>query len=177
MTFCSAPTRSWKGAGVVGSPISGAIDAVREIRSARRKVGGLFLGGCLFLSRPPGEVVALVDASSGDGGALVSAAIHEQVSTGKEDVAWAGYFFLGCGGLQGGLLLFSEHVGHRKGTVARSFQDFFTPLTKWLSLGCHMNRDSGSLLKGAGFASIQTTELDMDIAALFSCQIYGAATA
>ncbi|XP_077557103.1 thiol S-methyltransferase TMT1B-like [Haemaphysalis longicornis] len=78
---------------------------------------------------------------------------------------------------KGGLLLFSEHVGHRKGTVARSFQDFFTPLTKWLSLGCHMNRDSGSLLKGAGFASIQTTELDMDIAALFSCQIYGAATA
>lgn len=78
---------------------------------------------------------------------------------------------------KGGRLLFSEHVGHRKGTVARAFQDFLTPLTKRLSINCHMNRDSGNLLSGAGFASIQITELNLDIPALFSCQIYGAATA
>lgn len=78
---------------------------------------------------------------------------------------------------KGGRLLFSEHVGHRRGTLARAAQDILTPLTKRLSLGCHMNRDSGNLLSGAGFASIQITELDLDIPALFSCQIYGAATA
>lgn len=78
---------------------------------------------------------------------------------------------------KGGRLLFSEHVGHRKGTLARSVQDFLTPLTKRLSLGCHMNRDSGDLLSGAGFSSVQITKLNMDIPALFSCQIYGAAIA
>ncbi|XP_050026973.1 thiol S-methyltransferase TMT1B-like isoform X1 [Dermacentor andersoni] len=78
---------------------------------------------------------------------------------------------------KGGLLLFSEHVGHPKGSLARSFEDFFTPLAKNVACGCHLNRDSGDLIRSSGFASLEMHELNLDIPFVVSRQIYGVATA
>ncbi|KAL1470037.1 hypothetical protein MTO96_040710 [Rhipicephalus appendiculatus] len=52
---------------------------------------------------------------------------------------------------KGGILLFSEHIGHPKGSLARYFEDFVTPFTKNLTCGCHLNRDTANLIKYAGF--------------------------
>ncbi|XP_075551138.1 thiol S-methyltransferase TMT1B-like [Dermacentor variabilis] len=78
---------------------------------------------------------------------------------------------------KGGLLLFSEHVGHPKGSLARSVEDLFTPLAKNVACGCHLNRDSGDLIRSSGFASVEMHELNLDIPFVVSRQIYGVATA
>ncbi|KAH6928140.1 hypothetical protein HPB50_012169 [Hyalomma asiaticum] len=49
---------------------------------------------------------------------------------------------------KGGRLLFAEHVAHEEGTFSRFIQNAVTPLTKKFACGCHMNRESGAVLKG-----------------------------
>lgn len=78
---------------------------------------------------------------------------------------------------KGGILLFSEHVGHPKESLARFFEDFFTPFTRNLTCGCHLNRDTANLIKNSGFPNLEIQEIDLDIPFLFSRQIYGVATA
>lgn len=78
---------------------------------------------------------------------------------------------------KGGLLLFSEHVGHPQGSLARFIEDIFTPLAKNVACGCHLNRDSADLIRNSGFASVEMQEVDLDIPFVVSRQIYGVATA
>ncbi|KAH6927412.1 hypothetical protein HPB50_003274 [Hyalomma asiaticum] len=76
----------------------------------------------------------------------------------------------------GGRLLFAEHVGHPKGTGARFLQDVLAPLVKYFTGGCYMNRDSGSLLREAGFADITLDQVDLNIPCEYSYHVYGFAT-
>ena len=54
---------------------------------------------------------------------------------------------------QGGLLLFLEHVAAEKGTVLRWFQGLLNPLWKIIGDGCHLVRETGDIVKQAGFSS------------------------
>ncbi|XP_050027006.1 thiol S-methyltransferase TMT1B-like [Dermacentor andersoni] len=74
-----------------------------------------------------------------------------------------------------GCLLFAEHVGHKKGTFARFLQDIMTPYTKNLAGGCHLNRDTETLLRKAGFSKVTVHTIDLDIPVVLSRTIYGIA--
>ncbi|XP_065302625.1 thiol S-methyltransferase TMT1A-like [Dermacentor albipictus] len=76
---------------------------------------------------------------------------------------------------KGGCLLFAEHVGHKKGTFARFLQDIMTPYTKNLAGGCHLNRDSETLLRKAGFSNVTVHTIDLNIPVVLSHTIYGTA--
>lgn len=78
---------------------------------------------------------------------------------------------------KGGLLLFSEHVGHPEGTAARWLQEFFAAFTSSLTCGCHINRDSGVAIKAAGFDKLEMEDTVLDVPLLFSRNIAGVATA
>lgn len=78
---------------------------------------------------------------------------------------------------KGGHFLFAEHVAHKKGTLSRFIQDLLTPLTKNFGCGCHLNRESGVLLRSAGFSRIYINTADINVPLMFSHNIYGVATA
>lgn len=78
---------------------------------------------------------------------------------------------------KGGRLLFAEHVGHKRGTFSRFIQDTLTPLTKKCAGGCHMNRESGGVLKNAGFATVEINTVYLNVPVLLSNNIYGVAIA
>ncbi|KAL3257978.1 hypothetical protein MRX96_016746 [Rhipicephalus microplus] len=78
---------------------------------------------------------------------------------------------------KGGHFLFAEHVAHKKGTLSRFIQDLLTPLTKNFGCGCHLNRESGVLLRSAGFSRIDINTADINVPLMFSHNIYGVATA
>lgn len=78
---------------------------------------------------------------------------------------------------KGGCLLFAEHIGHKKGTFSRFLQDVMTPYTKNLAGGCHLNRDSETLLTRAGFSNMIIHNIDLDIPVVLSRTIYGTAIA
>ncbi|KAH8022961.1 hypothetical protein HPB51_006391 [Rhipicephalus microplus] len=82
-----------------------------------------------------------------------------------------------CVYLQGGRLLFAEHVGHKKGTFARFMQDLLAPLVQYMTGGCYMNRDSGRVFQEAGFEYVQVEEVDLDLPFQYSYHVYGVATA
>ncbi|XP_049528063.1 putative methyltransferase-like protein 7A [Dermacentor silvarum] len=78
---------------------------------------------------------------------------------------------------KGGRLLFAEHVAYKRGTFSRFIQDTLTPLTKKCAGGCHMNRESGSVLENAGFATIDINTVYLTVPVLLSNNIYGVAIA
>ncbi|XP_065302588.1 thiol S-methyltransferase TMT1B-like [Dermacentor albipictus] len=77
---------------------------------------------------------------------------------------------------KGGRLLFAEHVGHPKGTFARSLQDILAPMVMYFTGGCYMNRDSGSLLLEAGFTDVRMENVNLNIPCEYSYHVYGFAT-
>ncbi|XP_075550424.1 thiol S-methyltransferase TMT1A-like [Dermacentor variabilis] len=77
---------------------------------------------------------------------------------------------------KGGRLLFAEHVAHERGTFSRFIQNIMTPLTKKFACGCHMNRESGAVLKSAGFADIEINAVHLNVPVLLGYNIYGVAT-
>ncbi|XP_077523694.1 thiol S-methyltransferase TMT1B-like [Amblyomma americanum] len=79
--------------------------------------------------------------------------------------------------VKGGLLLFSEHVAHPKGSVARRIEEFATPFVRILACGCHINRDSADVLNAAGFTDIEMHQAVLDIPFPYNRHIFGAATA
>ncbi|XP_077525048.1 thiol S-methyltransferase TMT1B-like [Amblyomma americanum] len=78
---------------------------------------------------------------------------------------------------KGGMLLFSEHVGHPGPGLERLLQDLATPLAKRITCGCHLNRDSGRLIRESGFARVDMSEACLDIPFLMNRHVYGFAVA
>ena len=60
-----------------------------------------------------------------------------------------------------GRYLFLEHGLSREPTVAR-WQHRFTPLTKWLGEGCHLDRPIGTLIRSADFEFDRYEEGNLD---------------
>nr|WP_319532156.1 class I SAM-dependent methyltransferase [uncultured Cohaesibacter sp.] len=61
-----------------------------------------------------------------------------------------------------GRLFFCEHGRSPSSRVAR-LQDSLTPPWRFMAAGCHLNRDVGALLKGAGFALEQYDVFDLGL--------------
>ncbi|XP_077523715.1 thiol S-methyltransferase TMT1B-like isoform X2 [Amblyomma americanum] len=79
---------------------------------------------------------------------------------------------------KGGLLLFSDHVAHPKGSVAWCIEEFATPFAWIPTCGCHINRESADVFNAAGFTDIemhQAVLLDMPFP--YNRHIFGAAMA
>lgn len=55
----------------------------------------------------------------------------------------------------GGRFVFIEHVAAPAGTRLRRVQDLLQPPWTWWFEGCRPNRDTGSLLRAAGFSSLE----------------------
>uniref|UniRef100_A0A023GGY8 Methyltransferase type 11 domain-containing protein n=1 Tax=Amblyomma triste TaxID=251400 RepID=A0A023GGY8_AMBTT len=78
---------------------------------------------------------------------------------------------------KGGVLLTCEHVGHKKGTLARFLQDIFAPFATNFTCGCYMNRDSAEVIKSAGLVRVDLQEVLIDIPFMYNRHIFGVATA
>lgn len=63
----------------------------------------------------------------------------------------------------GGCLLFLEHVAAPRGTLLARLQTLVQPIWTWLSGGCHPDRDTGRLLRQAGFARVEWEELRLPV--------------
>lgn len=66
----------------------------------------------------------------------------------------------------GGRFLFLEHVAAGRGTKLRRAQDKWLPLWRCCAGGCHVNRETDSLIAGAGFdiSSIERFDLPLGLA-------------
>lgn len=60
----------------------------------------------------------------------------------------------------GGSFLFMEHVAHPLGTWSRSVQELVNPAWKYIADGCHVNRETWSVIKSAGFSSCDITHFE-----------------
>ncbi|XP_070395466.1 thiol S-methyltransferase TMT1B-like [Dermacentor albipictus] len=57
--------------------------------------------------------------------------------------------------VNGGRLVFMEHVALPKGTMGRFLQNLVAPLWRLIVCGCNPNRDSGEVVNNAGFSRAQ----------------------
>lgn len=55
----------------------------------------------------------------------------------------------------GGKFFFLEHVAAEQGSALRKVQDLLMRPWRWLFEGCHTNRETATLLQGAGFSSVE----------------------
>jgi len=77
----------------------------------------------------------------------------------------------------GGSFLFVEHVAAEVGTGLRTAQNILQPAWTFFADGCHPNRETGTLLKQAGFASVEYESWRDSLgAAVTSPMIAGVAT-
>lgn len=63
----------------------------------------------------------------------------------------------------GGCLVFLEHVAAPPGTLLAFIQTLVQPVWTWLSGGCHPDRDTGRVLRQAGFARVEWEELRLPL--------------
>ncbi|KAH7987098.1 hypothetical protein HPB52_024523 [Rhipicephalus sanguineus] len=77
----------------------------------------------------------------------------------------------------GGRLVFMEHVAQPKGSVGRMLQNVLTPLWCVICCGCCLNRDSGELIKNAGFNEVHLKEANVDMPIILTRHVYGYAVA
>ncbi len=63
----------------------------------------------------------------------------------------------------GGCLVFLEHVAAPSGTLLAWIQTVVQPVWTWLTGGCHPDRDTGQLLRQAGFARVEWEELRLPL--------------
>mmetsp|Transcript_1024 Transcript_1024/g.2822 ORF Transcript_1024/g.2822 Transcript_1024/m.2822 type:complete len:117 (+) Transcript_1024:1293-1643(+) len=78
----------------------------------------------------------------------------------------------------GGQLLFVEHVGAswRAQTLLRLQQTVLEPLQVALADGCHLTRDTGKVMRAAGFSSLDMTEKAVPgVEGLLATHVYGLA--
>jgi len=75
----------------------------------------------------------------------------------------------------GGRFLFIEHVAAPNGTFLRSVQNTVKPVWQVLGDGCNPNRETGSALENAGFASVDYQKFDAPVP-LVTPHIIGVAT-
>ncbi|XP_049528163.1 putative methyltransferase-like protein 7A isoform X2 [Dermacentor silvarum] len=78
---------------------------------------------------------------------------------------------------KGGRLVFMEHVAQPKGSVGRILQNVLTPLWCIICCGCCLNRDSGDVIKKAGFAEVHLNETNVDMPVILTRHVYGYAVA
>ena len=77
----------------------------------------------------------------------------------------------------GGRLFFIEHVAAEPGTFRRRMQDLLLVPWRYLFEGCHTNRETGTLLEGAGFSSLRIDRVTSEkMPSLVVPQIIGIAT-
>lgn len=79
--------------------------------------------------------------------------------------------------VKGGRLVFMEHVAQPKGSVGRILQNVLTPLWCIICCGCCLNRDSGDVIKKAGFAEVHLNETNVDMPVILTRHVYGYAVA
>lgn len=75
----------------------------------------------------------------------------------------------------GGVFIFLEHVAAPAHTPLFYFQRLIEPPWRFLADGCHLTRDTGALIRRAGFASVELTEFRADYPAFVSPHIMGTA--
>lgn len=75
----------------------------------------------------------------------------------------------------GGRFLFIEHVAAPTGTFLRSVQNTVKPIWQVIGDGCNPNRETGSALENAGFASVDYQKFDAPVP-LVTPHIIGVAT-
>jgi len=75
----------------------------------------------------------------------------------------------------GGRLLFIEHVAAESHTPLCWFQHSIRPLWKAVADGCHPDRETGALLRGAGFSSVEFDRFSIGVPPV-SPHIVGTAT-
>ncbi|KAL1468820.1 hypothetical protein MTO96_025163 [Rhipicephalus appendiculatus] len=79
--------------------------------------------------------------------------------------------------VKGGRLVFMEHVAQPKGSVGRMLQNMLTPLWSVICCGCCLNRDSGELIRNAGFSEVHLKETNVDMPVILTRHVYGYAVA
>ena len=55
----------------------------------------------------------------------------------------------------GARFVFIEHVAAPRGTSLRCLQDWFRPLLVHFAVGCHPNRETWTMIEGAGFSKME----------------------
>lgn len=78
---------------------------------------------------------------------------------------------------KGGRLIFMEHVAQPPGTLGLLLQNVFTPVWRLVFCGCCLNRESGELIKRAGFSEVHLRESRINVPILVSRHVYGYAVA
>lgn len=79
--------------------------------------------------------------------------------------------------VKGGRLIFMEHVAQPPGTLGLLLQNVFTPVWRLVFCGCCLNRESGELIKRAGFSEVHLRESRINVPILVSRHVYGYAVA
>lgn len=79
--------------------------------------------------------------------------------------------------VKGGRMVFMEHVAQSKGSVGRMLQSVLTPLWCIIWCGCCLNRDSGEVIKNAGFSEVHLKETNVDMPIILTRHVYGYAVA
>lgn len=67
----------------------------------------------------------------------------------------------------GGKYYFMEHVGDKDGTTLKCFQDHLNAIWGKFFNGCHLNRDTATMIKKASFKSVHVEEFNAKLDALF----------
>ncbi|XP_028762017.1 methyltransferase-like protein 7A isoform X2 [Neltuma alba] len=75
----------------------------------------------------------------------------------------------------GGLYVIVEHVGAKEGTILRFIQRILDPLQQVLADGCHLCRDTESLISEAGFSRVELNTASLKKASFVNPHIYGLA--
>lgn len=79
--------------------------------------------------------------------------------------------------VEGGRLVFMEHVAQPGGSCGRLLQGLLNPLWRLMCCGCCLTRESGELIKRAGFAEVYVHETRVDMPVILSRHVYGYAVA
>ncbi|KAK8780459.1 thiol S-methyltransferase TMT1B-like [Amblyomma americanum] len=79
--------------------------------------------------------------------------------------------------VKGGRLVFMEHVAQPKGSLGRLLQSLLTPVWRIVCCGCCLNRDSGDIIRSAGFAEVHMKETHVEMPIILTRHVYGYAVA
>uniref|UniRef100_A0A0E0CRF1 Methyltransferase type 11 domain-containing protein n=1 Tax=Oryza meridionalis TaxID=40149 RepID=A0A0E0CRF1_9ORYZ len=75
----------------------------------------------------------------------------------------------------GGLYIFIEHVAAPDGSFLRFVQGALNPLQQFVSDGCHLTRETGEIIREAGFSSLDLNTTRLSTAFILSPHVYGVA--
>lgn len=75
----------------------------------------------------------------------------------------------------GGMFLFVEHVAAPEGDSLRFWQKLLDPLQQLVADGCHLQRDTLSLIEAAQFASVNAERVNVNGISLIAPHVVGSA--